>query len=258
MTRLFSLCFFLTLSAHAAECPSTIYYANGSYLKSGSTFYYANNNYLKSGSTLYYPNGNYLKSGSTFYYANGNYLKSGSTLYYPNGNYLKSGSTLYYVNGNYLKSGSTFYYRNGNYARSGSTLYRENGTTTEFPVTLEERIADFGSLHAYVEKNSERLDLDLGRLVNSELVSVKVEDAKLEADTFPLLIEIGTGAPGEKVRLRIAGDEARCELAGNAPGNPVDFELSSKIADLSVRVHDSRDAERVKQALREALRALEQ
>lgn len=257
---LIALSLLLSTPALAIECPSSIYYKSGQYLKSGSSFYYPNGNYLKSGSSVYYPDGRYLKSGTSLYYPNGNYLKSGSSLYYPNNNYLKSGSSIYFANGNYLKSGSSFYYKNGNYARSGSNLYREDGTRTDFPVTLEEKIGEFGRLVVYVQKDSERLELDLGTMVNTDLVTVGLDRVPVDVEgEIPLSLVLRTGHPNEKVGLKIVDGEVKCELIGaEQPGTPADFVISSKIAEVSVRVFDSRNKERVKKALMDALSSLEQ
>ncbi len=252
----------LTVSnlAFAAECPSNIYYKSGANLKSGSTFYYPDGRYLRSGSTVYYPNANHLKSGSTLYYPDGRYFKSGSTLYYPNNNYIMSGSTIYYANGNYLRSGSSFYYPSNKQARSGSTLYREDGSRTEFPVVLEEKVGDFGRIVAYVQKDSERIELDLGTMVNTDLVTVGFDRATIDnTSDLPITVELRTGHPNEKVRLRITNGEVKCELAGaEIPGEPSDFTLVSKQAEVSVRVFDSRNSDKVKKALMDALLSLEQ
>lgn len=76
--------------AHAGECKSYLYYANGNTFKSGSYLYHRNGNTFKSGSYLYHANGNTLKSGSYFYHSNGNTAKSGSYLYDEKGNSIPS------------------------------------------------------------------------------------------------------------------------------------------------------------------------
>lgn len=199
--------------ARADDCPSTIYYTNGNYLKYGDTFYYPNGDYLKYGSTLYHANGNYLKYGSTFFYENGNYLSYGSTLYYPNGNYLKYGSTLYYQNGNYFQYGSTFYHPNGNYARYGTTLYRPNGTPTPFPISLREEIASYGTITARVESDYEEVHIQFNRLgVDTRQVR---SSGYWDGTTFrEFRFRLGTGAPNETVVLDVSDTRVDCYLQG--------------------------------------------
>lgn len=206
--------FFVTTTLNA-ECPSTITYSNGSYMKSGNTLYYQNGSYLKSGSTLYYPNGSYFKSGSNLYYPNGSYLKSGSTVYYPNGGYLKSGSTLYYSNGSYLKSGNTFYYKNGSYSRSGRTLHRENGESTGFPVQLKETVGNLGTLHANLMADSERLSLRLYDLIDAKNVELRhIENILSDNSTNNHFVFVmNSGHPGEAMRISISeGGDIQCSF----------------------------------------------
>lgn len=249
--------FVSTLAVADHSCPSTIYYKNGNYLKSGSTFYFPNASYAISGSTVYYPNGNYLRSGSTYYYENGNYLKSGLTLYYPNGNYLRSGTTLYYSNGNYLKSGSTFYHKNGNYARSGSTLYREDGSTTPFPVSLSEGIGNYGRVDAQVTPTTDKIDIHFENLTTTVAgVELKLE---WDEDDFHMIhMLLNTGHPNENVHVDVVGTTVNCSLLGGAGPDPepTEFTLTGAAATINVKVRPGVEVKKVREALQRALDAI--
>ena len=213
-------------------------------------------------STLYYSNGSYLKSGSSLYYPNGSYLKSGSSLYYPNGSYLKSGSSLYYSNGSYLKSGTSYYYPNGSYARSGTQLYRQDGSYTEFPVSLSTTINDYGRLDLTVSKNSAAADLDFKSLISEslvKLVELRGFERFISEDQQGLVyvLELRTGASGEVMYAEMSEDGTlRCRLDGRRPGGE-NFTLRSSAADIDVQVKNVRDVQGLRAALERTLREFE-
>jgi hypothetical protein len=241
----------LTAAAHADTCPNTIYYGNGSYLRSGSSFYYPNGSYLISGTSGYYPNGSYFKSGQNYYFSNGSYLQSGSSIYYTNGSYFKSGDNFYYPNGSYLKSGSSFYYPNGSYARSGSTLYLQNGQQTQFPVALT---AAFGDKTASfnVSANSATLTLNLDAINTSGVNGF----FRVDMSGVGALLNISAGGQQNgQVQLILGSDGSiNCNLTGGV--TPRHFVLNGNAATVTVDVKDGYDAERVRAAVQKALDSL--
>lgn len=248
-TRTFLLGILVQTFAIAANCPNTIYYPNGSYLKSGSTFYYPSGSYFHSGSSTYYPSGSYLQSGSTVYYPSGSYFNSGNSIYYPNGSYLRSGSSYYYPSGSYLKSGSSFYYPSGSYARSGSTLYLENGTPTTFPIFLSALIGDYGSLRAKVEQSSERIDLEIGGLFKTDLV--QMEDMSLEPLSLGFVIR--TGIEGQRIVLRTGADGSVISCDQDVE-SPVNFTVTGSKGKATVSLRPGVDTEHIRRLIEEALR----
>ncbi|MBI4405873.1 MAG: hypothetical protein HY537_17065 [Deltaproteobacteria bacterium] len=198
--------------ADPMQCPHTLSYAGGGYLKSGTTFFYRSGNYLKSGNTLYYPSGGYLKSGETYYYPAGAYLKSGSTVYYPSGQHLKSGDVYYYPSGLTFKSGSTFYYPGGQYARNGKILYRPDGSETPFPVYLQAEIGSYGKLSAIVREESENISIQFySQLIQTPEVNFT---ADWDGDNFTTLVfQINTGVAEESVLLTYSNNQFSCALA---------------------------------------------
>jgi hypothetical protein len=204
-----------TAAQAATQCPSTLTYRNGRYLKYGDTFYFPDGSYARYGASVYYPNGRFLRYGSTLYYPNGNYLRYGSTLYFPNGRYLRSGSSDYYANGNYMKYGTSFYYPNGRYARYGGTLFREDGTRTDFPVTVKEPVDPYGFFSYKVRTTSETWNFELAKLVDATQVRVRVSDWP---SGLGITMRLNTGYPDENVYVRM-GDNGNvtCELESRRP-----------------------------------------
>jgi hypothetical protein len=243
------------------ECPSSIQYSNGQYLKSGSTYYYSTGQYLRAGSKLYYVNGQYLKTGSNIYYQSGQYLKAGNNIYYPNGQYLKAGSNYYYSNGQYFKAGYNYYYKNGQYAKVGGRLYRPDGSTSAFPVTIEEDIGAVGHLKGYLTTSDDNVHLELNNLsTSSQFVEIKGIWEGTILNKFD--IHISTGVRNEDLLLRVDGSSVKCNLLIPGPGpgpgpgpDPIDreFTIRSEAANVRVVVKDGYSVREVREALQHAL-----
>ncbi len=172
---------------------------------------------------------------------------------------MKMGNNWYYADGRPLRSGDQFLYKSKNVARSSGILYRQDGTSTIFPVGLDEAIGSFGYLSANVEKSSERIDVVLtevlgtsAEIASSALVSVTAKDGSVD---FTLVADLRTGHPGEIVRLRVGANGTSCELGG-AGLYPSRLVITSGVATVDVRVYDSENVEKVRDALQDALQNL--
>lgn len=253
--------FLLSPFALAADCPATLKYKDGSPLKNGDTFYYASGAHLRVGDQLSFPDRKVLRKGQDWFYPGGAPLRSGSTLYYPDAKRtMKMGNNWYYADGKPLRSGEQFLYKTKNVARSSSILYRQDGTATIFPIGLDEAVGTFGYLSANVEKNSERIDVVLTEVLgtsapevaSSALVSATGKDGSVD---FTLVADLRTGYPGEIVRLRVGANGTSCELGG-AGLYPSRLVITSGVATVDVRVYDSENVEKVRDALQDALQSL--
>ena len=252
--------FLLSPLALAADCPATLKYKDGASLKNGDTFYYASGAHLRVGDQLNFPDKKILRKGQDWFYPGGAPLRSGASLYYPEGKrVMKMGNNWYYADGRPLRSGDQFLYKSKNVARSSGILYRQDGTSTIFPVGLDEAIGSFGYLSANVEKSSERIDVVLtevlgtsAEIASSALVSVTGKDGSVD---FMLVADLRTGHPGEIVRLRVGANGTSCELGG-AGLYPSRLVITSGVATVDVRVYDSENVEKVRDALQDALQNL--
>lgn len=236
------------------NCPSTIRYTNGSYLKNGDSFYYQDGSRLAQSGRIYYPTGTALKNSDSIYYPNGSYLQRGSALYYPTGNYLRNGDRIYYANGNPLKSGTSFYYASGNRARMNGRLYREDGSETPFPVTLEETIGEYGHLTAEVRASTEMVDYNFKDLV-VQSGSATVTALWNGNTFFEVEARLNTGLAKENVVVRFTNNGLFCSLEEELNPSP-EFTIHSQAADVRVKVAPGYDPREVKMALENALNSI--